>query len=309
MAKCKLENMAKSVHQRLVNLARREGLEPNVVLTRYLLERFLYRLSVHEAGERFVLKGAMLFVVWQGGFTRPTRDLDLLGYGDMSDASLRFLLEDICLADVPIDGVVFDATNAVIDDIRDANEYHGKRIHLPTRLGNGKYRLCIDVGIGDAVLDLPTVEFPTLLDLPAPELKAYTREAAVAEKCQAMVELGIRNSRMKDFYDIWVLSREFEFEENRLAKAIAATFDRRETPLPSSPPLAFTAEFADVPGKQVQWRAFLRRTRLKAPGELTEVIEDISSFLWPVVERLRNKSVISGELIWRTGGPWRGKRS
>jgi hypothetical protein len=298
-------NLAASVHQRLVTLARRDRLDPNLILNRFVLERFVFRLSQHPHRDRFVLKGAMLFAVWTKYPYRPTRDLDLLGYGDMSDDGVRRVMADICGCEAPPDGVEFDSDSIEISEIRDGDEYHGKRVVLAARLGNGQYRLQVDIGIGDAITtSAPTVEFPTLLDFPAPRLRAYTRETVVAEKYQAMLELGMRNSRMKDFYDIWVLARDFAFEGRTLATAVGATFSRRATPIPKTPPLALTSEFSEHPDKAVQWRAFLRRSGLDAGTTLRDVVDVLAAFLWPVTQALAQEQDFGGR-EWPPGGPWR----
>lgn len=230
-------NLVQSIHQRLLNAARERGEELQLMLTRYGLERLLYRLTQSSHAGEFVLKGAMLFQLWTGQTYRSTRDLDLLGHGAPSAERLAKLFAEVCSISVADDGLTFAADAIRAGPIKEGDEYQGIRIHIDARLGNARIRLQIDVGFGDAVTPAPqAVSYPTLLEFPAPRLLAYPRETVVAEKFQAMTVLGIANSRMKDFYDLWTLARQFSFEGATLSAAIEATFDRRKTPLPTDAP-------------------------------------------------------------------------
>jgi predicted nucleotidyltransferase component of viral defense system len=223
-------NLAASVRQRLMNAARQQGEDFQLVLTRYLIERLLYRLSQSPHAPRFLLKGALLFALWTGRTHRPTRDLDLLGRGEARPEALAEVFRDLCSLDVQPDGVEFAADTIAVEAIREDQEYQGQRVHVEGRLDNARVRLQVDVGFGDAVTPgAEDVRYPTLLEMPAPQLKAYPRETVVAEKLQAMVMLGMANSRMKDFFDLSVLSSEFDFQGAILCKAIGATFKRRGT--------------------------------------------------------------------------------
>ncbi|MFQ5571042.1 MAG: nucleotidyl transferase AbiEii/AbiGii toxin family protein, partial [Rhodothermales bacterium] len=275
MARSQPSNVAVSVRQRLLNRARAQEEDYQVLLTRYVLERFLYRLSQSLHRDRFVVKGAMLFLLWKGEFHRTTRDLDLLAFGSSEIAHLEAVVREICTVAVEVeDGIVFHPETIQGRAIREDQIYDGVRVTVVARLGSARLPLQIDIGFGDAIIPAPAKEdFPVLLDFPAPALPVYPRETVVAEKFQAMVELGITNSRMKDFYDLWYLSGHFAFDGPTLVRAITATFERRGTPLPSTLPLALTAEFADDPTKQTQWNAFLRRGGLKTEAmTLREVI-------------------------------------
>lgn len=274
-----------------------------LILTKYALERLLYRLGTSPHSNAFVLKGALLFELWTSQQYRPTRDLDLLGYGDSSLERYQAIFTEICGQEVEADGLVFLPDTIRVDRIRDDEEYEGVRVLLQSRLGNARIPLQIDVGFGDVVTPAPVeVVYPTMLDLPAPRLKAYPRETVVAEKFEAMVKLGMANSRMKDFYDVWTLSKQFEFEGPILSRAIQATFERRGTALPSSVPLALTSEFYDLPAKQIQWTAFLRKSGLKSTESLHGVATYLKSFLAPPVEALQRRAVFGN--IWHNGGPW-----
>jgi predicted nucleotidyltransferase component of viral defense system len=296
-------DLAASVRQRLLNLATERKEDFGLVLSRYGLERFLYRLSVSPHRDSFVLKGALLLQVWTEETYRPTRDLDLLGKG-MSNAAYQKIFSEVCSQDVEDDGLSFRAETIRVERIKDEEAYEGVRVRLEARLGDARIPLQIDVGFGDAIVPAPEeLEFPTLLKAPAPKLKAYPKESVVAEKFEAMVKLGMANSRMKDFYDLWVLAQRFEFENATLAAAIQATFETRCTSLPSSSPLAFSADFSQSPNKETQWKAFLRKSDLNANAELERTIRLILEFVMPVVEGISKGS--TQKKIWRPGGPWK----
>lgn len=276
-----------SVRQRLMNLARAQGTDFQYLLTRYGLERLLYRLSQSKHADRFILKGAMLFQTWSDAPHRPTRDLDLLAAGAPSVPEFVAIFRDIVSRAVDDDGLTFNAENVQGEAIKEEDEYQGIRIRGEARLGAARIPLQIDIGFGDAVTPAPVeIDYPTLLEFPAPVLRAYNRETVVAEKFQAMVVLGMANSRMKDFFDLWSLARQFSFEGPLLAEALRATFARRQTEFPDGPPLALSAEFADDATKQTQWRAFLRNSELTAV-ELVEVVQSLREFLAPPAEALR----------------------
>jgi len=246
MTKDRPRNTAASVRQRLMNKAREQKEDFNIILTRYGLERFLYRMSKSPHRDQFILKGALLFQLWSGHPHRPTRDLDLLGYGDPAPTRFQEILRDVCEQEVEDDGLDFHADSIQIETMKEDEEYQGLRSKLLATLRAARIPLQIDVGFGDAVTPAPgEITYPTLLDLPAPMLMAYPRETVVAEKFQAMVMLGIANSRMKDFYDVWTLARQFEFSGPVLCSAIRATFERRKTALPVKPPLALLPEFTE----------------------------------------------------------------
>jgi predicted nucleotidyltransferase component of viral defense system len=266
-----------------MNLSRKRGEEFQLVLTRFGLERLLYRVAQSPHAGQFVLKGAALFQLWTGQPHRSTRDLDLLGLGDPSTDRLLQLFQDVCSLTVEDDGLTF-LTNAIqAGPIKEDDEYQGIRLRIEARLGNARIPLQIDIGFGDAITPGPqAVTYPTLLDFPAPQLNAYPRETVVAEKFQAMVQLGMGNSRMKDFYDVWILARQFEFDGSALCAAIRATFKRRKTELPATPPLALTPEFSTDRIKILQWNAFLGKAQLiESPPPLEEAVSLLASFLMP----------------------------
>ena len=250
MTKQKPRNLAASVRQRLMNVARAQKEDFQLILTRYALERLLYRLSQSKYRDVFVLKGAMLFQLWGDQPHRPTRDLDLLGRGENSIPRFERIFQEVCDRPVEEDGLVFNAESVHGETIKEDQEYEGLRLTLDCRLENARIPIQIDIGFGDVVTPATSeLSYPVLLDFPAPILAVYSRESVVAEKFQAMVMLGIANSRMKDFYDLWVLARQFEFQGPMLCQAIRATFERRRTSVPAEVPLALSAEFSNDQGK------------------------------------------------------------
>jgi hypothetical protein len=298
-------NLPASIRQRLLNIAQQRGDELQSVLVRYGIERLLYRLSRSDEKNRFVLKGAALFYVWEGGLRRPTRDIDFLGYGDASTDALGDVFRALCAVDVTPDGLTFHPKRVRAESIRDTQEYGGIRVGLVATLAGARIPLSVDIGFGDAVTPrVETATFPTLLDLPAPHIRVYPPETMIAEKYEAMVSLGIVNTRMKDFYDVWILSEFHAFDGATLSMAIAATFARRNTPIPVEPPVALTALFGSDPAKQAQWRAFLNRSRLAdAPPDLSAVSDRIRTFLWPPTESARDASFTQA---WLPGVGWSG---
>ncbi|MGJ8530795.1 MAG: nucleotidyl transferase AbiEii/AbiGii toxin family protein [Alphaproteobacteria bacterium] len=279
MAK-ELKNIGASVRARLLNIAKDQGQTFNFILNRYAIERLLYRLSQSQHADRFVLKGATLLMTWFDEPFRGTQDLDLLGYGDPDPDAVLALFRDILAIDGQ-DGVHFDAEASRIDRIREEVEYGGVRIRTIAEIGGARVPVSVDIGFGDATE--PGAEdliFPVMLDMPAPKLRGYARETVIAEKFQAMVALGHANTRLKDYYDIWILSRSFTFEDGRLPQAIAATFARRGTSIPNDLPDALTPAFATNNQKQQQWQAFIGGVALD-PGSLFDVVESIASFIMP----------------------------
>jgi len=278
------DNIAQSVRQRLLNISRERGDDPNIIFIRYALERFLYRLSRSDQARRFILKGAMLFAVWTDRPHRPTRDLDLLGFGDDSDDEIIKAFQQIIAVEVEPDGLVFDPESITVSEIREGLDYQGKRVKLLVWFGSAhRTNLQIDIGFGDVVTpQAEEIDYPTLLGLPAPHIRAYPCETVVAEKLQALVAFDMAISRMKDFYDLWIISKQFSFDGAVLAEAIRATFDRRNTAIPGDTPTALTEDFAADQSKQTQWKAFLSRTGLEnATVELPQIISELRAYLLP----------------------------
>ena len=271
---------AASIHARLLNRAKERGEDFNLVLTRYALERLLYRLSlVPPAREAYWLKGALLFDLWFDVSHRPTRDADFLGFGPADTEVLAATIREICAVEVD-DGMQYDPASVSIEEIREEARYGGLRVQLMGRLGNARCPVQLDVGYGDAVTPGPVeVVYPTLLDdQPPPRLHVYPRATVVAEKLEAIVSLGMANSRMKDYFDLRALAHEGALDAGQLAEAIAATFARRQTPLPEGLPLGLSDEFAQDAMKRTQWKAFLNKNRLDAPA-LDAVVTQVRRFV------------------------------
>ena len=256
-------NLAASVRARLKQRADAKRQDFNLMLTRYGLERLLYRLSVSPHAANYLLKGALLFSLWYDQPHRPTRDADLLGFGPDDIGTAVSAFREICQIEVD-DGIAFDAASVRGSVIRKEAGYGGVRIDLLAKLDGARLALQVDIGFGDAVTPAPeTVSYPVLLeDLPAPQLRAYPKYTVVAEKFHAVCLLGMANTRMKDYFDLWVLLTEGALEAAELRRAVDATFARRRLLVPSTVPSGLSDAFALDPAKQGQWAAFLQRNRL-----------------------------------------------
>ncbi len=277
-------NIGASVRQRLLNLAHTHGQPMELLLTRYALERLLHRLSLSPHRERFVLKGAMLLVTWFDEPHRATRDLDLLGFGDPADDALLSNFREIMAIEAD-DGVSFDLEGLQIGPIREGDEYGGSRLRTTAALSGARIPITVDIGFGDAVEQgVKDIALPVLLDLPSPRLRAYPPETVIAEKLHAMVILGMANSRMKDYYDLWMLTNAFNFDRVLLRRAIVATFERRGTAVPAVIPEGLGSSFAEDPAKLRQWAAFARN--LSGPAaDLRDVVARLRDVLGPLFER------------------------
>lgn len=296
------KNVAASVRARLANLARERRVEFQLVLSEFAIERLLYRLGISGHVEGFALKGAMLFKLWSEDRRRATWDLDLLGRSEGDVAGVVAAIGEVC--SIPDDdGIVFDLDSIRGEEIRAADEYAGVRVRIEARLAEARIPMQVDVGFGDAVTPaLVRRDFPTLLDHTPPNILVYPREAVVAEKLEAMISLGVTNSRLKDFYDIHVLASSFPFDGPLLADAIRATFARRGTPFPAAEPLVLTRAFLGAPERRTAWRAFLRRGRLDGPEDAAELSDALNRFLGPVLGALDRGETFPS--VWPAGGPW-----
>ncbi|MDP9203120.1 MAG: nucleotidyl transferase AbiEii/AbiGii toxin family protein [Gemmatimonadota bacterium] len=300
-----VRDVAASVHQRLLNLARDRAADFNLLLQRFVAERFLYRLSVSVEVDSFTLKGATLFLVWTGREFRPTRDVDLLRRGSSDHAAVRGAIESICAVAYPGDAISFDATSIRVEDIRGAQEYGGVRVNLRARVGSADLPLRVDLGFGDAVTpDRIEADFPTLLDFPAPRLWTYPRETSIAEKFDAMVRLGLANTRMKDFWDVAALAEHFSFEGETLRAAIADTFARRRTPHTREMPEALRPAFYVERNRVALWEAFQTRGGggVDGPSRFDEAGERVRALLGPVRDSLVQNEPFTK--VWPRGGPW-----
>lgn len=296
-------NLAESIRARLATRARENGRPFQEILQFFALERFLFRLAESHYSTRFVLKGGLLLRVWDAPITRPTRDIDLLAKGDDTIEAMVAIFREICGSDVDPDGLIFRADTVRGTTIKEGAAYEGVRIELDALLGSARIRVQIDLGFGDVVHPPPTeVSYPSSLDFEAPRLRAYPREAMIAEKFQVMVDLGLVNSRMKDFYDIWLLARQFDFVGAVLRESISKTFAHRGTLMPPVP-MCLSPAFWEDRDKQVQWRAFRVKGGLEAsPQRLEELILSIEPFRGPLAGAVANDSPFAR--TWTAPGPW-----
>jgi len=298
-----IKNLVASVSGRLQNQARETKRPFQELLQYFAMERFLYRLSKSSHRSRFVLKGALMLHVWDAPLARATRDVDLLGRTNNSLENLENVIRDVCTLDVEPDGMQFDPATVKGERIKEDADYEGVRVRFVGRLGNARVPMQIDVGFGDVVTPAAqTITYPRLLDFPAAELVGYPRETVVAEKFQAMVYLRTTNSRMKDFYDVWLLANSFAFDGAQLAKAISATFANRGTEIDVAP-IAFTTEFTEQASTVAQWSAFRKRLGIdQVPASLNGVVTVLERFLLPIARACAGNAEFA--LHWPAGGPW-----
>jgi len=296
-------NLAASVRQRLLNIAKRTNRPFQEVLQYYAMERFLFRLAQSPHNRAFTLKGGLLLHAWDAPRARVTKDVDLLARMGNSLEAVTGVIRSICEVAVESDGMTFDSSSLIAQRIKEDADYEGVRLTFVAYLDVARVTMQLDIGFGDTITPASTmVTYPTLLTFAAPVLTAYPRETVIAEKFHAMVYLGTANSRMKDFYDVWMLARTFAFDGDSLAAAIASTFANRKTAV-EVVPLAFTAVFTEQAATRMQWAAFAKRTNLQAaPASLAEATVAVSSFIAPVAESLLAGTPFA--MAWAPGGPW-----
>jgi hypothetical protein len=300
-----LSNPAHSVHVRLLKLAEQTGQNFNELLVRYFLERLLYRLSTSRHRDGFVLKGAMLFILWKGTLHRRTRDMDLLGLGNPTLAEVTQIFREICSQPGgTLDGMSFDPETVLAEEIRSRETNVGIRVTLRAHLGNARQDLQIDIGFGDSLIPPPAeLEYPSLLDFPRPLLLSYAPETALAEKYRALVTYGLLNTRMKDYHDFWEIGHSFAFSGQALAAAIQATFACNATPLPAILPPGLTEEFWGDRRAVQWWNAFWKKAVNTDPiRPFEEVVRFSSAFLWPPATAAARGEAFNAE--WPAGGPW-----
>lgn len=300
-----VKNISASIHQRLLNNARQTHRPFAEVLQYFAIERFLYRLSKSPHAGKFVLKGALMLSAWEPGLPRPTKDIDLLGMTKNNITAIVGIMRSVCeIKATPPDGLFFDPAGVEGERITENSDYQSVRVVFLGKLGKARVSMQIDVGFGDIVFPAPKkLVYPVILDMPQPVLRGYSKESIVAEKLGAMVKLDIINSRMKDFFDIWLLSRQFDFKGSVLAKAIGKTFKNRSTAI-SREPAIFTAAFSKDKIKQTQWSAFIRKNRLiAAPAAFPDTLSAIAIFLKPVLASLSAGKPFPSN--WKACGPWK----
>lgn len=277
------KDIAASVRQRLLNLARQEGQVFDVVLVAFGLERLVYRLSVSDYRDRFVLKGGMLVTLWTADTGRFTRDIDFLAFGSDEEAALKEAFSTILAIDGG-DGLIYDAANLTAAPIREDQVYGGMRLRTTAYLGTTQIPITVDLGFGDALGDPKyQIDYASLLDFPTASIRAYSPATVIAEKFQAVVALGIANSRMKDFYDLWTLPKAVQIDSQELANTIRGTFSRRETAIPTTCPVGLSPEFSTEQGKETQWRAYSSGTTLEGKP-LAQATAEIWSWLEPACQ-------------------------
>lgn len=298
-----VRNIGASIRDRLLNKARAENLDYNLLLTRYALERLLYRMSISEQSDQFLLKGALLFDLWFDVPHRPTHDADFLGFGSAEIPHLEQLFQGICRIEVE-DGILFQPDSVKAAEIRKEANYAGVRVTLMGMLDSARCPVQVDIGFGDAVVPGPEdALYPIILPgLPEPQLRVYPRYTVVAEKLEALTSLGMLNSRMKDFFDLWVLAKHSDFDGSVLLRAVTATFERRSTAVPQGLPIGLSDEFINDDQKGKQWQAFLRKNALH-PMPLAIVIADLREFLLPVLDAVADSAGLL--MDWWAGEGWR----
>ena len=294
-------NIPASVRQRLLNRAKKDQRPFNELLQYFAIERFLYRLSKSSHADRFILKGALMLRVWRSPELRPTMDIDMLGRASNEEADIIAQIRDILTIDVEEDGLAFDPDSIQAERITEDADYNGIRIRFLGALGSVRINMQIDIGFGDVVFPEPEkLDLPTILNFSAPRLLCYSRESSISEKLEAMVKLGMMNSRMKDFYDIWLLSQQFNFDGAKLTEAIRRTFERRDTALPSEIEV-FAEPF--IVAKQTQWGAFWKRLQQnRVPSSFRKIMASVSGFLSPIVAALSSDK--PNPTNWIAPGPW-----
>jgi predicted nucleotidyltransferase component of viral defense system len=297
-------NVAASVRARLLRVSKERREDFTLTLMNYAAERFLYRLAQSTYRDRFVLKGAMLFAVRVGEQYRATRDLDLLGLGEASEAAVATAIRAIATTNVHDDGVAFDVDGLEVNLIREDNAYGGIRSVMQARLAEARIHVQIDVGFGDVITPAATdLQFPTLLaDMPSPNVLAYPTETIVAEKVEAMVHLGLSNSRLKDFTDLAIAARRTAFDGATLVAAIRATFRRRGTALPETEVGGLSEQFVQDTRAQANWKAYVRRESLRDFESLAQLREELRTFLSRPIEHARTGETFRAK--WMPGGPW-----
>lgn len=301
--KKEIKDLPTSVHVRLQNIAKAQGRPFQEIFYYYAIERFLFRLSRSQHEQEFVLKGGLAFQGWGMPLRRPTRDIDVQGYTSSSIENLIQVVKDVCNQHVEADGLRYDVTSVYSKPIMDEADYQGIRVYFDVYLGRAQLTLHTDFSFSNAITPkIIEFQYPTLLEKTKFSMRGYPPETSIAEKCEAMVKIGIANDRMKDFFDIWLLSQQKGFFGPTLTQALVATFNTRKTSLPETPPVAFSEQFVEE--KQATWNAFLKRSQLtdNMPGFI-QIIEIVMRFLWPPLKAAAMNQDF--KQAWLPGGPWK----
>lgn len=296
-------DLGASVRQRLLNQSRVQNRPFQELLQYFAMERFLYRLSKSPYADRFILKGALLLTAWRAPASRPTMDIDLAGRTNNQPDHIKEVVSAVCGVASDPDGIEFNRGSIEVGRIKEDADYEGVRVRFHAILAGARIPMQLDIGFGDVITPGPAeVEYPTILDFPAPILRAYPKETVVAEKLEALTALGLLNSRMKDYYDLALLSRMYSFDGGRLAEAIVATFRHRGTKIEAEP-IGLTQAYCDDVARALQWRAFVRRSRFgDEVSDLKCLIDEIRPFLIPILSNIAANT--SFKARWKPGGPW-----
>jgi predicted nucleotidyltransferase component of viral defense system len=298
-----IRDLSASVRQRLLNQSREQNRPFQELLQYFAMERFLYRLANSPYADRFILKGALLLTAWHAPLSRPTMDIDLAGRTNNQLDHIREIVSAVCEVSVTADGIEFNRASIEASRIKEDADYEGVRVKFNATLASARIPMQLDIGFGDVITPEPTeIEYPPLLDFPAPFLQAYPKETVIAEKLEALTALGMLNSRMKDYYDIALLSRMYSFEGQLLAEAISATFHHRGTSIEAEP-IGLTQAYCDDAARTLQWRAFVRRSRfVEEAGDLTRLVNEIRHFVLPVLFSVAARTQFATR--WMPGGAW-----
>jgi hypothetical protein len=296
-------DLGASVRQRLLNQSRAQNRPFQELLQYFAMERFLYRLARSPHADRFILKGALLLTAWRAPVSRPTMDIDLAGRTDNRLDQIKTIVSAVCAVVVDSDGIEFNGDSIEVSRIKEDADYEGVRVQFHATLAKARIPMQLDIGFGDVITPGPTeVVYPTMLGFPAPVLRAYPKETVIAEKLEAIAVLGVLNSRMKDYYDLALLSRMYQFDGEPLGRAILATFRHRGTTIEAEP-IGLTRAYWDDPARVLQWRAFVRRSRFgETEGDLMRLVDEIRPFLLPVLSKLAADKPFNSH--WEPGGPW-----
>lgn len=296
-------DLGASVRQRLLNQSRAQNRPFQELLQYFAMERFLYRLAKSSYADRFILKGALLLTVWRAPLSRPTMDIDLAGRTNSRLDHIREVVSAVCDVAADRDGIEFNRTSIEVTRIKEDADYEGVRVQFHATLARARIPMQLDIGFGDVITPGPAeIEYPTLLNFPAPVLRAYPKETFIAEKLEALMTLGMLNSRIKDYYDLALLSRMYPFEGERLVEAISATFRHRGTAIEAEP-IGLTQAYCDDPARTLQWRAFVRRSRFgEEAGDLARLVDKLRPFALPVLSAVVAKDPFKAH--WNPGGPW-----
>lgn len=303
--KKEIKNIEGSVSARLNNKRKELNIPFLEILRTYAIERFLYRLSKAAVADDFILKGALLFTAWKVRERRTTLDIDLLAHYSNQISAIEKVVKKVCAVDVPPDGLCFDPASVVGGKIKEAADYEGVRVKFTGLLGKSRIPMQIDFGFGDAVYPSPKmINYPVILDFPAPRLRGYAPETVVSEKFEAMVQLGALNSRMKDFYDIWLLMRQFNFQGPSLTEALKRTFAHRKSDLPQGPRLLAGDIYDEKSDRQTLWKAFLKKGGIEhAPEKLADTAKEIEKFLGRPIDAMRAGTPFCEQ--WQAPGLWK----